>query len=336
MTQDDTAFGGHPHIIDGPWTREARQKAVDDAILEAFIEYFGRAMKYRRWSPWHDLPLDEMREYGDRLSEDTINIVEGFLGVEEYIGDYVLAGLEMFRNDRTRRNLQLQWGAEEMKHGVGWELFLIHSRVRTPEQVHDYLKKVTDHRWDPKNHKGLDTPLGVAVYAMAQERATYYNYENVRLRIREEYGLPEKLTPEEKARGKEVGAAEICRVIGVDEVAHHAIFLKMVQINLKYFPEDTLDTIHEVFGNFMMPALRLIPNRKAFIRSIIRTKLQTAETQKDMVENPIFRALGLEDDKAFNVAMQEAKLLPQGLGPEHVSLGKNGKFVIATNPEPIA
>ena len=75
MTHDNTAFSGHPHIVDGPWTREARQKAVDEEILEAFIEYFGRAMKFRRWSPWHDLPLDEMKEYADRLSADTINIV---------------------------------------------------------------------------------------------------------------------------------------------------------------------------------------------------------------------------------------------------------------------
>ena len=38
-------------------------------------------------------------------------------------GDYVEEGLEMFRNNRTRRNLQLQWGAEEMKHGVSCLLY---------------------------------------------------------------------------------------------------------------------------------------------------------------------------------------------------------------------
>ncbi len=331
MTQDSTAFGGHPTVVIGPWTPEARQKAVDDEILEAFIDYFGRSMKHRRWSPWHDLPFDEMREWAPKLSTDTVTLIEGFLGVEEYVGDYVLAGLEFFRNNRTRRNLQLQWGAEEMKHGVGWELFLLRSGLRTEEEVKEFLKKVTDHKWDPKNHKGMDTPLGVSIYAMAQERATYYNYENVRLRIREEYGLPKQLTPLEKERGMEIGGAEVCRVIGVDEIAHHGIFLKIVQIHLRYFPETTLDAIQEVFSGFMMPSLRLIPNRKEFIRAVIRTKLQTADTQRDMVENPILRSLGLEDQEAFNVAMQESKLLPEGLGPEHVTLGKNGKFVVSVD-----
>ena len=35
---------------------------------------------------------------------------------------------------------------------------------------------------------------------------------------------------------------------------------------------------------------------------------------------------------AFNRAVQEAKLLPEGLGPEHVALGRNGHFVISTTP----
>jgi acyl-[acyl-carrier-protein] desaturase len=329
MTDTQEKFGA-PTIVAGPWTREARQKAVDQECLEAFIEYFGRAMENRRWSPWHDLPIDEMRENGHKLSEDTIHLIEGFLGIEEYVGDYVLEGLEMFRNNRTRRNLQLQWGAEEMKHGVAWEQVLLHSGARTEEQLKEYFAKVAEHRWTTRNHKGLDTPLGVSIYAMVQERATFYNYEQVRLRVREEYGLPARLTAEEKARGKEVGVAEAFRVVSVDEIAHHAIFLKIVQINLRYFPEETLETMEDVFSGFNMPSLRIIPNRRNFIRSVMRTKLHTAENHLTMIHNPVLKAIGLEDDAAFNRAVQEAKLLPKGLGPEHVSLGKNGQFVIST------
>lgn len=323
---------GAPTYVPGPWTREARQKAVDDETLAAFIEYFGRAMENRRWSPWHDLPVDEMREHGHKLSQDTVDLIEGFLGVEEYVGDYVLEGLEMFRSNRTRRNLQLQWGAEEMKHGVAWEQVLLHSGLRTEEQLKEYCAKVAEHRWSAKNHKGMDTPLGVSIYAMVQERATYYNYEQVRKRIREEYGVPARLTEAEKNRGKEIGAAEAFRVVSVDEIAHHAIFLKVVQIHLRYFPEDTLDQMQDVFSGFNMPALRLIPNRRAFIRAVNRTQLQTGEIHKQMIHNPVLKALGLEDDAAFNRAVQAAKLLPHGLGPEYVALGRDGEFVISTTP----
>lgn len=321
-----------PTIIPGPWTREARQKAVDDECLQAFIDYFGRAMENRRWSPWHDLPIDEIREHGHKLSDDTIHLIEGFLGVEEYVGDYVLEGLEMFRSNRTRRNLQLQWGAEEMKHGVAWEQVLLHSGARTEEQLKAYCDKVADNRWSARNHKGMDTPLGVSIYAMVQERATYYNYEQVRQRIREEYGLTRRLSEGEKARGKEIGAAEAFRVVSVDEIAHHAIFLQIVQIHLRYFPEETLDQMQDVFSGFNMPSLRLIPNARNFIRAVIRTKLHNAENHQQMIHNPVLRALGLEDDAAFNRAVQEAKLLPKGLGPEFVALGRDGQFVISTTP----
>ncbi|MDQ4075427.1 MAG: acyl-ACP desaturase [Chloroflexota bacterium] len=323
---------GHPTVVQGPWTREARQKAVDDECLEAFIEYFGRAMESRRWSPWHDFPFEEMREYGHKLSDETVDLIEGFLGIEEYVGDYVEEGLEMFRNNRTRRNLQLQWGAEEMKHGVAWEQVLLHSGVRTEGQLKAYIDKVAENHWSTKNHKGLDRPLGVSVYAMMQERATFYNYEQVRLRIREEYGLPERLTEEERARGKEVGVAEAFRVVSIDEIAHHAIFLQLVQIHLRYFPEETLDTMQEVFDGFNMPSLRLIPNRRAFIRAVARTNLHTAEKHLTKIHNPVLRAVGLENNEALERAVQEAKQLPEGLGPEHVVLGKNGEFVISVHP----
>lgn len=333
MTNHSDEFGV-PTIVQGPWTREARQKAVEQETLDAFIEYFGRAMEYRRWSPWHDLPVDEMREHGHKLSEDTIHLIEGFLGIEEYVGDYVIDGLEMFRNNRTRRNLQLQWGAEEMKHGVAWEQVLLHSGARTEEQLQAYCAKVSEHRWSHKNHKGADTPLGVAIYAMMQERATYYNYEQIRKRIREEYGLPVRLTEEEKQRGKEIGVAEAFRVVSVDEIAHHAIFLKYVQIHLKYFPEMTLEKMEEVFSGFNMPSLRLIPNRRNFVRSVIRTNLHDAEKHERDVHNPVLRAVGLEDNAALERAVQEAKLLPKGLGPEYVALGRDGHFVISTTPNP--
>jgi acyl-[acyl-carrier-protein] desaturase len=245
------------------------------------------------------------------------------------VGDYVEEGLEMFRNNRMRRHLQLQWGSEELKHGVAWEKTLLHSGARTEEQLKEYCDKVQEHRWTIKNHAGADSPLGVAVYAMVQERATFYNYQETRARIRAEYGLPQAPTDEERTRGCEVGASEAFRVVGVDEIAHHGIFLQIVQTHLKYLPEKTLDTIQQVFQGFQMPSLRLIPNARHFIRAVARTEIHNAEKHKTFIHNPVLKSLGLEDNDAFNRAVQAAKLLPAGLGPDQVKLGRTGEFVIA-------
>ncbi len=319
-----------PEIVKGPWTCEARQRALDQAVLEHYIDYFGRAMKQRNWSPWHDLPLEEMRERGHRLSEETVHLIEGFLGVEEYVADYVLEGIEMFRHDRTRRNMQLQWGAEEARHGVSWELVLKHSQARTEAQLTTYLDKVRDTRWSPKHHPGLDTPLGSTAYAMVQERATFFNYQEVRARIREEYGLPLAPTPKEQQRGYEVGASEAFRIVGLDEIAHHGLFLQIVQSALKYFPSLTCDLLAKVFAGFEMPALRFIPNSRAFLRAVKRTGLYSSSIHREKVHNPLLKSLGLDGHAAFEKAVQLARTLPDHLSPNRTTLSRTGEWVIAS------
>ena len=182
-------------------------------------------------------------------------------------------------------------------------------------------------------HPGLDTPLGVACYAMVQERATYYNYEETRKRIRAEYGLPEKLTEVERQQGRQIGAAHAVKLVANDEIAHHGIFLEMVKIYLRYLPYDTLDTLLKVIKGFKMPALNLIPNASDLAAFMQRTLMHTPLKQVRFVQNPILDALGLQGRRALERAVQESKLLPAGLGPEHVVLGRTGEFVIATRPE---
>jgi acyl-[acyl-carrier-protein] desaturase len=271
-----------------------------------------------------------MRELGRRLSSETIDMVEGYLGVEEYVGDYVINSLEMFRDHRTRRNMQLQWGAEEAKHGLAWELVLKHSLARTDEQLEAYLGQVRQHCWSLKDHPGTDTPLGVSAYAMVQERATYYNYQAMRTRIRQEYGLPLSLTPEEKKRGYEVGASEAFRIVGHDEIAHHGIFLKVVKSYIKYFPSMTFEVLTMVFQGFKMPALDIMPKRRQFFRAARRTDFySTPEHHRLKIHNPVLKALGLEDNAAFEKAVQLARKLPDNLGPDTVKLSYTGEWVVA-------
>jgi acyl-[acyl-carrier-protein] desaturase len=295
MIAAETSGGeGAPTLIAGPWTREARQAAVDQETLQAFVEFFGRSMRSRRWSPWHDLPVDEIREYGSRLSRDSIYLIEGFLGIEEYVGDFVRDGLGGFQHSRTRRNLHLQWGAEEMRHGVALEQVLLHSGARTQDQLDAYNEQVTESQWSHADHRGVDGPLGGAVYGMLQERSTYVNYEQLRLRVRAECGLPARSTPAEAQRGRQLGVAEAIRLIAQDEIAHHGMYLKLVQIYLRHFPEETLDKLQTVTSHFRMPALRLIPNRREFLGAVRRTRVFDADKYEALVLGPVLRALGLE------------------------------------------
>ena len=323
-----------PEIVKGPWTREAKQRALDRELLEHYIEYFGKAVQTRNWSPWHNFPLEEMRLLGHRLSEETIHLIEGFLGVEEYVGDYVTGVLEFFRDNRIRRNLQLQWGAEETKHGIAWELVLQHSLARTEEQLKAYLDKLKNFRWSPEQHPGADTPLGVSAYAMVQERATYFNYQEMRARIREEYGLPLNPNAEEQGRGYEAGASEAFRIVGIDEISHHGIFLKIIQAYIKYFPSMTFETLTKVFGGFVMPSLLGIPNSRHFLRAVNRTNFYSTPLHREKVHNPVLKALGLEDHEAFERAVQFARKLPENLGPDSVRLSRLGEWVVGYEKSP--
>ena len=316
-------------IVKSPWTPAAKQQALEREVLGHYIEYFNRAMKTRNWSPWHDFPLEEMRQFGGRLSKETVSLLEGFLGVEEYVADYVTAGLELFRHNRTRRNMQLQWGAEEARHGVAWELVLQHSGVRTETEIQAYLNKVQATRWKTEQHPGLDTPLGSTAYAMVQERATYFNYQEMRARIREEYRLPVAPTPQEKKRGSEIGASEAVRLVGQDEITHHGLFLKIVQSHIKYFPSLAFETMNTVFRGFEMPALRFIPNARSYLRAVLRTKLYSGEIHLQKVHNPVLKALGLEGNDAFETAVQSARHLPDNLGPDGITLSRAGEWIVA-------
>ena len=321
-----------PLIVQGPWTHEGRQLAIQKASRASFEGYFTKAMKVRNWVP-NELPVAEMHRYGHLLSPDTVTMIQAYLGVEEYIGDYVQDGLELFHNNRVRRNLQLAWGMEELKHGWAWELVLLHSEQRTQAQLDEYIEEVLSNKWTMReNHPGLDTPIGVVCYTMVQERATYFNYDEMRKRIRQEYGLPEKASPEERRRGHQIGAAGAFQIVGRDEIAHHGVFLDLVRIHLRYEPDETLDNLLRVFRGFTMPALELIPNAEALEEAMRRTKHHTPRKQITEVNNPILEALGLESKRALERGVQEAKKLPPGLGPEHVALSRSGEFVLSMTP----
>jgi acyl-[acyl-carrier-protein] desaturase len=270
-----------------------RDKAVVEETRQVLADFFLNSVPRRIWEPLRDLPFDEMAERASQLSSDTIHLLEGFMGVEEYVGDYVQNGLEALRGASERRRLFLQWGAEEGRHGSALQQVLLHTGARTQQQLDDYGTQLAERRWTPEQHHGMDSAFGALVYATFQERATYTNYVELRLRVRAEYELPASTTPAESERGQEYGVSEALRRIALDEVAHHAVFLKLLRIHLSHFPELTMAKISEVVEGFAMPALKLIPSRRQFVASVLRTQLYGEAKHEARVVQPTMKQLGI-------------------------------------------
>jgi acyl-[acyl-carrier-protein] desaturase len=187
----------------------------------------------------------------------------------------------------------LHWGAEESRHGPALEQILLQAGARDENQLEVHRARIAETRWTPAPHQGMDGLLGALVYMAIQERATYTNYVELRRRVRAEYGLPAHQTPLEQRRSCEQGASEVLRRISLDEIAHHGLFLKLVQLHLRHFPELTTEKIQEVAAHFSMPALRLIPNRRSFVRAVIRTGLYGEAKHRELVHDRLYRLLGL-------------------------------------------
>lgn len=172
----------------------------------------------RDWSP-DDLPVDEMSAYGYLLIPATVTITEAFMGVEAQLPYYLdtgdlLIGEKQLRDIPSEAMFGDRWGFEEGRHRPTFGRILVASGVRTESQVAKYNAQVLQQGWSPKDHPGLDSLMGIRIYRMFQERATYVNDRGLLHLIRQDYGLPQSLTDEEREKGHLIGAAE-----GVDKVS---------------------------------------------------------------------------------------------------------------------
>jgi len=64
-----------------------------------------------------------------------------------------------------------------------------------------------------------------------------------------------------------------------------------------------------------------------------RTKLHTPRNQVTEVNNPILESLGISDRRNLERLIQQARILPDGLGPEHVIIGEAGELVLSMTPQ---
>lgn len=272
-------------------TRQEREQAVERESLIAVEQFILRSQQHD-WS-LVDLPVNEMQENGQKLSSTTGEIARAFMGIEKQLPNYMKAGRNELSGNPSRIMLLNRWGFEEERHEPTLRLALVESGINTEEEIDDYNAKVLQKPWSNTNHQGMDNALGSVAYTMFQERATYINYRGLLRFIRQDYGLPQTLTDEERKRGQQVGAAEAIDKISKDELGHHVINLQIVRIYHKYFPEYTEGKIRQVLEGFRMPALDSLPNRREFIRALARTRIYDGTVHRQQVVEPILKALNL-------------------------------------------
>lgn len=271
--------------------RQEREQAVERESLVAVEQFIIRSQR-RDWTP-NDFARDEIRKWGPKLSSHTVILSEGFMGIEAQLPSYLLEGENGLGDIQSEMMFQGRWGFEEARHQPTLKLVLVCSDARTEKQVAEYDEKVLQKNWSPSEHPGLDNLLGARVYRMFQERGTYVNYRGLLGLIRQDYGLPQNLTDEERDRSYQIGAAEPVDKIAQDELVHHVINLQLVKIHLKHFPQETKDKINQVLEGFRMPALNLLPNRREFVHALHSTRIYDGLIYRQQVVEPTLRALGL-------------------------------------------
>ena len=124
-----------------------------------------------------------------------------------------------------------------------------------------------------------DNHLGMLVYAMVQEEATFLNYRNLRDRVR--------------ALGGDPALEKVLLLMAVDEKAHHSFFRDCLRLYLEFDRAAVLDQMRRVMNDFQMPAIHDLldesPRRIAAVREL---ELFDADVYYREVYQPVLDCAG--------------------------------------------
>src|SRR5579862_6321665 len=147
-------------------------RELEAACWRLYRYFFDQAERRRRWSIRDDIPWHQCNPH---LRPAVADVIESFCAVELYLPDYLAKILPMSRPSRSRTWFYANWGYEESKHSLALGDWLLRSGVRSDEQMADLENMVFEREWNlPQNSQ-----LGMLVYAMTQELATFLAYRNL-------------------------------------------------------------------------------------------------------------------------------------------------------------
>lgn len=246
--------------------------SVATAIYRLYREFFDLAEKRRRWSLRDDIPWDQCNH---SLNPAVADVVESFCAVELFLPDYVGKILPQIRAIRGRAWFTANWGYEESKHSLALGDWLLHSGMRTEEQMADLENEVYRHEWNLP----LDNPRGMICYSMVQELATWLNYRNLRRLV---------------GAGGDPALYRLLGLISVDERAHYNFFRQVVQFHLAEDRPGTLEQLRRVLNHFAMPALYMLADGRRRIEAVKSLRIFNDELFYQDVYLPVLAALGVE------------------------------------------
>jgi acyl-[acyl-carrier-protein] desaturase len=254
-------------------TMKPEGPAVLTQIYRLYRDYFDRAEKKRRWSLRDDIPWGQCNR---SLTPAIADVVETFCSVEMYLPDYLSKLLPQVRANRGRAWMLANWGYEESKHSMALGDWLLHSRMRTEEQMADLEGKVFQQEWDLP----YDNARAMVCYTTLQELATWLHYRTLRQIVRENGGDP--------------ALDQVLALVAIDERAHYDFFRRLVQLYLEDDRPGTLEQLRLVANTFKMPAYHLLVDGRQRAAAITEMRIFDYDIYYYNVFEPCMAALGVD------------------------------------------
>jgi acyl-[acyl-carrier-protein] desaturase len=247
---------------------------LEATFWRLYRDFFDLAERRRRWNLRDDIPWDQCNP---RLNPAVADVVESFCAVELYLPDYTAKILPLARSSRGHSWFYANWGYEESKHSLALGDWLVRSGSRTAAQMADLEGQVFQQEWNLPH----DSPLGMLVYAMTQELATWLSYRNLRRRAAEGGGDP--------------ALSKLLLLVAVDERAHFDFFQQCVAVFLRHDRPGTLEQLRRVMNNFAMPAIHdLIGDSRRRVARIRELDILSEDLYYREVYLPILQTLGVD------------------------------------------
>lgn len=315
-----------PIILAGPWTRKGREIALQRDLRILAERFIKSSLKHRDWSPFDFKSDKEAMERGSQLSEETKKVWKVFMATEQRVGDYTRVGLEIIRDGMSRAIMMTRWGYEENRHSITMGDGAVISGIMSEKERLESDSEAQNVRWDPSNHPGLiENRFGYVAYATVQEHRTGGAYLVSRSMIRKDYGLPPQRTPEEAARGYEIGLSDRIVTIRGDELAHYTGYGEMGATILRYFPDEMIEAYIETQEEFQMPVVDLIPESREVGLILYGDKRGAFNAFMESI-NETNKVLLLSNRKALKKAAQEIPTLSNRQHPDLMILNPDGTF----------
>lgn len=173
-------------------------------------------------------------------SPELIQIVIGFLEVEALIPDYSSVITKIVRPYAASVFFTQGWTGEEKVHSDLLGEWLFQSGTWTTRQWRLHLESTLNNSWDAVffNENFANIFYGPISYVTIQEKRTAKAYKKLKERAQYE---------------KQLGLVEICRLLERDEMRHHAFYLGMSRIALRYAPTTFPAYFAAAYEGFHMP-----------------------------------------------------------------------------------